>query len=210
MIDEKRYCRICFNQINDVSFHVLSHKNNILCEDCFSKFSPKFIHFKIGEFDGLSIYEYDQNIKDLLFKFKGCYDIELKDVFLDRYFLYLKLKYHGYSIVPVPSFHLDDEKRGFNHVEQIYSRLFLPILNVIEKTKQEKQANKNRKERTKVGKIFKITDVECIKNKKILIVDDVLTTGSSVNAVIELIKKGKPKKIKVLVVAKNIEKTRKR
>ena len=43
--------------------------------------------------------------------------------------------------------------------------------------------------------------------KKVLVVDDVFTTGSSVRAVIDLIKQGKPKKIAVLVVAKNAEKT---
>ena len=38
-------------------------------------------------------------------------------------------------------------------------------------------------------------------NKKVLIVDDVLTTGSSIKASIELLKKYKPKKMKGLVVA---------
>jgi predicted amidophosphoribosyltransferase len=39
-----------------------------------------------------------------------------------------------------------------------------------------------------------------------LIVDDVYTTGSSVKAAISLIKKYNPKEIRVLTVAKNIEK----
>ena len=81
---------------------------------------------------------------------------------------------------------------------------------MIEKTKKEKQANKHKKERMKVGEIFKTNQIELVKNKKILIVDDVMTTGSSLKAAINLVKQGKPRKIEVLVMAKNIEKVYKR
>lgn len=182
---------------------LISHP--LICEKCFSKFRPKFIHFPIGDMDGLAIYEYDSTIRELIFKFKGCYDIELKDVFLDRYINYLKIRYFGYSIVPLPSYYLDDERRGFNHICEIYNRLNLPILRILEKINNEKQAKKNKKERMKAHKNFVINNISDVKGKKILIVDDVYTTGSSVNAAIGLIKKGKPKKISVLVVAKNIE-----
>ena len=185
-------------------------KHSIICEECFAKFAPKFIHFRIEKIDGLAIYEYDQTIKDLLFTFKGCYDIELKDVFFDRFIWYLKLKYKGYVIVPLPSYYLDDERRGFNHVKEIYSRLGLKIENVLKKVKNVKQASLNREERSKAYENFKIEQPELLQNQKVLIVDDVYTTGSSVKAAIELVKQGNPKKISVLVVSKNKDTSRKR
>ena len=195
--------------MKDYSLFNTVNKSSIICEQCFNKFAPKFIHFRIGDIDALSIYEYDQNIRELIYKFKGCYDIELKDVFLDRFIFYLKIKYHGYNVVPLPSYHLDDLKRGFNHIEEIFRRLNLPILKVLRKIKNEKQAKKNKKERMQAQKNFDITDLEVIKNKKILIVDDVYTTGSSMRAAINLVRRGNPRKITVLVIAKNIEKPKK-
>ena len=128
-------------------------------------------------------------------------------MFLDRYYWYLRFLYHGYVIVPVPSYHLEDDKRGFNHVVEILYRLKLPMLKIIKKIKDVKQAKQNKKERLHAYKNFDITDLHLIRNKKVLIVDDVYTTGSSMRAAIDLVKKGKPKKIRVLVMAKNKEKT---
>ena len=112
-------------------------------------------------------------------------------------------------MVPIPSYFLDDEKRGFNHVIEIYSRLDLPILNIVKKTQNIKQAKLKKKEREKNKNRFKIEHLELLKNKKVLVVDDVYTTGSSMKTVIELVKKGKPKNIQVLVMAKNILKPKK-
>ena len=204
---KNNYCKICFKEINKYSMHSLVFKDSLICESCFNNFKPKFIHFRIGTIKGLSIYEYDENIKNLLYTFKGTYDIELKDVFLDRYFWYLRLIYKGFYLVPVPSFHLEDDKRGFNHVVEIYNRLKLPMLKIIDKTEDVKQAKQRKKDRLNAIKRFKINDTSIVKDKKILVVDDVYTTGSSVKAVIDLVRQGKPKKIAVLVVAKNIEKT---
>ena len=200
-----KYCKICFEPIKDYSFHNLFVKNNELCEQCFSRFNAKFISFYVQSIKCIAIYEYNQKIKDLIFKFKGCYDIELKDVFLARYISFLRIKYCDFCLVPIPSNRIDDERRGFNHVEMIYSGLKLPILKVLEKTKNHKQAKSNIKLRINAQEYFKIIDVDAVKNKKILIVDDIYTSGSSVNAAINLIKQGKPKKIEVLVVAKSID-----
>lgn len=153
----------------------------------------------------LSIYDYDETIKKLIYTFKGCYDYELKDIFLARYLSYLKILYKGYVVVPTPSSKVDDEKRGFNHVKEIYKPLGLPMLDVLMKISKEKQSSKSKKNRLNVDKKIISKKIDLLKGKKVLIVDDIYTTGATMQRAINLVKEGNPKVIKVLVIAKTID-----
>ena len=200
------YCRICFKKITDYSLYNLINKKNILCEECFDKFKAKFHKFSLDGINGLAIYDYDENMKNLIYKFKGCYDYELKDVFLTRYLSYLRFMYIGYYMVPVPSYYLDDEKRGFNHVVEIFKPLKLKMLPIIHKTKSHKQSDHTAKGRRDITHILSIDKNVNLKDKKILLVDDIMTTGSTLFSCVELLKKLHPKKIEILVIAKTKKK----
>ena len=202
------YCRICFKKITDYSLYNLINKKNILCENCFDKFKAKFYRFSIDNIPGMAIYDYDENMKNLIYKFKGCYDYELKDVFLARYLTYLRFMFHGYVIIPVPSYFLDDERRGFNHVIEIFKPLKLKILPIISKTKSHKQSDHSSKERLDITNVLSIDKNVSLKGKNILLVDDILTTGSTLFSCIELIKNLNPNKIQILVIAKTKKKSK--
>lgn len=156
----------------------------------------------------MAIYRYNSFFKSLLYQFKGCYDIELRDVFLEKQAHYLRIKYFGYYLVYVPSSLEDDKKRGFNHVEEIFKLLNLNHINVLRKKFAFKQSDLPKKEREKIIDKLEVIDGFKIKDKKILLVDDVLTTGSSIKSAIRLITKYHPKDIKVLVLAHNCRKNR--
>lgn len=107
-------------------------------------------------------------------------------------------------MVPAPSFEDKNIERGFNHVEVIFSSLKMPIEKCFIKTEDIKQADLSSEERKNVGNYLKIVNGKKLSGKKILIVDDVYTTGSTVKAMIEMIKAYNPKEIKVLVMSKTI------
>ena len=113
--------------------------------------------------------------------------------------------YKGYVIVPAPSSKIDDEKRGFNHVMEIYKSLGLPILPVLEKNSADKQSSKSKKKRLNIDKIIEGKNIEILYGKKVLVVDDIFTTGATMFKCVELVKEGRPKDIKALVVAKTID-----
>ena len=155
----------------------------------------------IGNIKGYHIYDYDEEIQGKLYQLKGCFDIELAGIFLDYFRPFLFLKFFGYVMVPAPSAKEADEERGFNHVEEIFKPLKLKMLSIIHKTKNVKQSDLNAEERKKIKDNLAIDDVD-LSNKKILLVDDVYTTGSTMQAAIKLLEELHPKKIKVLVISK--------
>ena len=151
---------------------------------------PKFINFKVENYDAVSIYDYNPFIRKLVYQFKGCFDYELYEVFLSMYYRELKVWFSDYYVIPVPSYIKDDEERGFK------------TLNILIKTEKHKQAISTVNERREIYKSLALKDRPNLKNKKVLIVDDIYTTGSTMKSAINLIEKLNPKQIKVLVIAK--------
>ena len=200
---KKGVCPICFKNIyEEVDISSIISFNKVICDKCLKKFK---VIDKVTTFYGVSIhylYEYNTFLKSLLYQFKGCYDIELAPIFFDRYLFEYRLKYYDYVLVPAPSYIEDDKKREFNHVEVIYKPLKLPFEKIIVKTKQHKQSDQTREGRKEIVKVLKVINGERIRGKKVLIVDDVFTTGSTIRSIIKLIKPFKPKQIRVLVMSK--------
>ncbi len=194
-----KICKVCFENI-DFAF------NSAICNKCFNALECIYEQFDINGIDVECIYNYDEEFSKLLYRFKGCYDYELKDIFLCRQKCYLKIKYSDFFMVPVPSWKQEDEIRGFNHVIEIFKLLNLPIINCLEKKENFKQSNLPKVEREKIKNKLKVINGHVIKNKKILIIDDVLTTGSTIKAVINLLENYSPKIIKVLILARKCRK----
>lgn len=191
------YCLICFNEIENNFF------KKCICDDCLKNMNPCFKKIKLNNINGYAVYKYDETIKELLYKFKGCFDIVLKDVFISQYKKIIELLFINYVIVFVPSYIDSDIKRGFNHIKEMFSCLKNKKVDCIEKTKNIKQSSLEKNERKNIEKYLKIKkdEINLIKNKKILIVDDVLTTGSTINACYNLLKQYTNKEIKFLVMS---------
>lgn len=172
-----------------------------ICHHCFVKFKPIFKHFKFEGCSALAIYEYDDFIRSLIYQFKTNLDIALGPLFLERY-LHLIYFYLGYKIALAPSHVSHDLERGFRPVEEIFKVLGLPLINLFIKTNEVKQVELSVEERKEVSKYIKLKENFNLKNQKILLVDDIMTTGSTLKAMVEILKEENVKKIKILVVAK--------
>lgn len=173
-----------------------------MCDDCRNAFKIKYHRFKVKAYPALALYDYDEWIKKNLYQLKGCYDIELAPVFLEKMLLLLKIRYKGYNIVPVPSSDDDDKERGFNHVKEIFSSLKFKFLPIIKKKIHYKQSDQHIDQRGRIKDILFIKENVDLYGKHILIVDDVFTTGNTIKAMVDLVEQLHPKKIKILLIAK--------
>lgn len=150
-----------------------------------------------------SIYDYDDYIQTNLNLLKRCYDYEIRRLFLHPFENELSLYFKGYTLVAVPSFIEDDKKRGFNHVEAIFSSLSLKFVNVLEKIQNTKFRDHETTKAEDTKYVLQVNNVSKLEGKNVLLVDDVYVTGTTIKTCIDLIKQCDPKTIKVLVIAKS-------
>ena len=173
-----------------------------ICGACQKEMKPKFIRFKAEGYPATSIYYYNPFIKKLIYQYKGCYDYELNKAFISMFAREIKLRYSNYVVIPVPSYKKEDQERGFNHVVEIFKNLNLKMLDILEKTEKHKQATSSVNSRHNVYKYLALSARPDLHKKKVLLVDDVYTTGSTMKSAINLVEKLNPKRIEVLVIAK--------
>ena len=210
-------CASCDNQLNDYE--------NVLCLSCrydlpltnFINFTPNDIEqafqgrVSIEFATSLLFYDREGIVHDLIhkLKYKGHQEI---GVFLGNWLgnellqceRLPKLDY----IVPVPIHKNRLKKRGFNQVtkfgEQISEILAVPMSDgiLLRKLDSGTQTLKQRIDRFKdLKEKFYITNNELLKGKHILLIDDVITTGATVEACIIKLQEIKDIKISIATMA---------
>lgn len=195
-------CLYCDKQIEKESFYSLFFEEDKLCLKCRKALSYKRKISYIDDLEIESFYEYDSLFKSLILQYKECHDEALKDVFLYGLKEYIEFKYRKYSLIYMPSSITKLNERGFNHLDLIFKELKLEKSNGLRYEDELIQEGKSKKDREKMINNF---IYEGKKLGKVLIVDDVLTTGSSIKGAY-LALKPYCSQIKGLVLAVSSEK----
>ena len=155
-----------------------------------------------------SAFNYDQPISGLIHKFKYGNHQYLKEFFGEELTnLYLKNYFNADYLTFVPMHKKDERKRGYNQsmllAESISERTGVAVYYGVDKIKRTKrQAKLKRAERLKNLKdAYRVTDKKAVKEKTVVIVDDVTTTGSTSEALAERFKKAGAKAVYLITVA---------
>ncbi len=211
-----QYCLSCSSPID--------HKDNLLCFSCYSKLKRTDNHL----FSSNPVSELFQTAENIDSATSFYYF--LKGGVLQKLLHQLKYKSNpevgywlgrqmGYGlrdwldskdvIIPIPIHRHKKNLRGYNQSEIIAEGIRetkkIPVLsNVLVKTiNNESQTNKNKAERIKnVENVYKIRKRRKLKDKNIVLLDDVVTTGSTLHSALrEIHSKAEPKSISILVLA---------
>jgi len=141
-------------------------------------------------------------------KYKGIKEgAELMGQLYGRCLLNNNLKEHIDIIVPVPLHKKKLRKRGFNQSEWfakgLSTELQIPIADVLQRTEENtSQTLKNRLARWgNVKEIYKLNEETNIIGKRILLVDDVITTGATMEICATELLKGGAKEVSIAAIA---------
>jgi ComF family protein len=183
MRNENLICTECYVLIPRTNYHIA--EDNPVAQ----LFWGRCLIEKAAAF---SYYNKGSRIRNLIhnMKYKGIREIGIE---LGRIYA-LSLKSSGFTndidlIIPVPLHLAKKRTRGFNQSEIISMGIAdvtgLPVntKSLVRKTVSETQTKRSRYERwTNVEGIFHVIDPQTIMNKHVLLVDDVITTGSTIES----------------------------
>lgn len=197
-------CPCCGNYIDH---------NADFCAECKSAITPYCGNHSINGADGFAAYcIYDENIKGAILGFK-------KDRCGNSYYAFAcgiaeavgKSPFAGDAdiIVPIPSSKKSMKERGYNQTELIAKELrFLlgiPYINILVKTKDTKvQKRLGMRERAEnVSGAFTVSSkAPDLKGKRLLVIDDVCTTGSTLSEAAKVLKEAGAGKVYTATFAK--------
>ena len=212
--------RLCFGCGNH-----LMRNETLICTECFVMIPRTNYHLKpdnlveqlfwgrcmIEKAAAFSYYTRDSRIRRLIhqLKYKGVKEIgpELGRIYAST------LKSSGFLddidiIIPVPLHPSKKRQRGFNQSDLIsqgisdVSGIRVDTKLLVRKTVTKTQTHKSRFDRwTNVQDIFRVTDEKRLKDLHILLVDDVITTGATIEACANEILKAENTKVTVAALA---------
>ncbi|MDR1150288.1 MAG: ComF family protein [Clostridiales bacterium] len=182
-IDNVNRCKICSRMI---SF------NSKICKDCLSN------DFSFDK--NFSLFKYNETMKNIISRFKFednsfigillselmCKEINLNKIFKNRIFDF---------IIPVPIHWNRERKRGFNQSKILAkkisqkNKIFLETKNFLRVKNTKAQFNLNKIEREENLRGAFCVKKNIFKNKNIILIDDIFTTGSTINNCAKTLKK---------------------
>ena len=174
----------------------------------------RFDNINVNEnIDIMHIFDYKEIIRKLIINYKFNEKSYLYKTFCE--FIVKRKKSFDFIksydiIIPVPIHKKRMRKRGYNQSELIAKELakkaeikcYTDVLLKIKNNKMQSTLNKKeREENTK--NVYKLKNKEKIYNKKVLIFDDIYTTGATINSCIKELEKVNVNKIGILTLAKD-------
>ena len=191
-----------------------------LCTKCIRRLE-EFAKFEIIKENGenknfqelIYIFNYEGFIRKLIidYKFneKSYIYVSFVKFILKHKKIFEKLKSYD-TIIPVPISKKRMRERGYNQSLLIARNLSKDLgidlqENCIFKTKNIIEQSKLNKEQRmqNIQNVYELKNEQILTNKQVLLIDDIYTTGSTVNECSKVLRQANPKKIDVLVLAKD-------
>lgn len=199
---EEPLCRNCLKPLRVGALRHLLERDPCLCDECLSQLD---FELERHDFKGIKVffvYRYSGLIRDILLRYKERLDVALAPVFLAFIHPFLRLYLKGRILVPVPSLASRMEERGFSHLDTMLDSYSLPHVDILSK-RGEVQKGKGFLERREEKTIFLEKTDESLFDRKVVLFDDVMTSGESLLQSYEAVLSLSPKSVSAIVLMDN-------
>lgn len=168
------------------------------CTDCL------FLNHHFGFVNDVDfVCDYTDDVSSLLHRYKSNGDILLAKAFAESIKQHFNSNYFKAfdAVIPMPISDGRLKSRGFNHVTEILDQLNIHYIDALHTAYRDKQMNLNKKARIQQDNPFTLK--QSIANyQRILLVDDIYTTGLTMSRAKRVILASKDCKIKMLAFAR--------
>ncbi len=215
-VKDQIFCRDCAKHVHFIAGSICpvcgttfpdSPAENHLCEDCLKK-QPYFSQAR-------AVFCYEAVILDAIHQFKYKRDIASGEILADFMadYPFPDIAFDDYSlIVPVPLHVKRLRERGFNQslilARRLAKRKQIPVDFLVLKrhrfTSTQAQSNKQERKQNIRG-AFEVSVIKTIAGRNILLIDDVFTTGATVNECSKTLMKAGAKNVSVLTLARVLQ-----
>ncbi|MGM0805787.1 MAG: ComF family protein [Bacillota bacterium] len=143
-------------------------------------------------------------MKEMIAKLKYRGDAEVVNAFYPVLSSDFKKFSRDAILVPIPLSEERHYERGFNQAELLTRGIKKPVEYLLKrKTHEEKQSKKTREERlSQKENPFEVVDSLKVKDQKIILVDDVYTTGSTLRYAAKVLIKAGAKEVSSITLAR--------
>lgn len=175
-------CLICYKSLLiGINVYRLLY-DDVICYTCRKSLNNKLNRTKYKGYDLYYFYKYNEEVRNMLLRFKDFFDISLGVVFLKPYNFFINTYFKDYQIVLIPSSETLIKRRNFNHLKLMLKFCKLETFDILIKSDNIQRFSKNRNLLS-----FRLKD-NTYKFDKVIIFDDVISSGYSFDKVINLIK----------------------
>lgn len=182
-------CCMCGKKLGESGLRDILYGEDCLCTSCRRQWLHVPQHFLVNGIPSDSDYLYHSGFSSCLIQYKECGDEALKDAFLFEVREKLYRRYRGWSLCLMPSSQEKMAERGFSHLHEMFQCIGLPILEPFEKSGSTVQKELDYQSRQQMKSAIVLKEGFTLP-KKIVLCDDVITTGATLKGALRWIDLG--------------------
>jgi len=202
-------CVVCGRKLNSYDYG--------FCEECKKELKPLDKHetSRVNFCDRcIAVYEYDGHVKDTILALKfyshPAYAGAFTDALCDMLSKYIDISYDAVTWIPISKKRL--RKRGYDQAELIAAKLAeklnLPLLRTLVKVRDNRQQS-TLDAAARKGNVIGVYNLynkntSDIKGLNILLMDDIITTGSTMSEAAKILKTAEPANVTGICCAKTV------